>query len=155
MAFTVRLDLEDLQVLSGADAPLWARLWIDFDGIEFPGTRWSDFIGAVAGSTLTAIRDLTGGADQACTYFFDGPYYIAYRVIPSSDWTLHVEANCDRTGEPVTLWTGHIPLRDLIESWLTAIDATLAHCRQHNLTGNGITILQKTRSGLETVTAGT
>ncbi|GAA4263462.1 hypothetical protein [Dactylosporangium darangshiense] len=155
MAYTVRLDLEDLRVLSGTDAPLWAKCWIDFDGIEFPGIGWSDFIGSVAGSTLTAVQDLTGGTGEACTYFFDGPYYIAYRMIPNSDWTLQVEANCDRTGEPVTLWTGHIQLRDLIESWLAAIDAILAHCRQHNLTGKGIAILQETRSGLEAATAGT
>ncbi|MGC5332891.1 hypothetical protein [Micromonospora sp. DT62] len=146
--YDVRVDLRDIEVLTGDDAPLVGRLWIRFPGRSFPGDAWSDFIASVVSSTVTALRETLSGEGEGFAYFFDGPYYVYYRLLPASAPSLYIEANCDGTGEPVSEWVGEVPLAQVVASWLSAVEAILARCAEAGLSGAAVAVLQRSQSEL-------
>lgn len=149
--FDIQTDLYDLELLSGIDAPLVGRAWININGIMYPGEGWSDFISSVLGTIVAAMQELTNGKNDAYSYFFEGPYYIYYRRIESSDFRVYVEANCDRTEPPVCLSSTEVSARAIIRSLDSAYTQLFTKCQELNMVGPHINTNRLTYASLQRI----
>ncbi|KUL30961.1 hypothetical protein ADL15_23725 [Actinoplanes awajinensis subsp. mycoplanecinus] len=103
-----------------ADDLVSSRVWITVDGVAFPDAGWWDLPLSVIGSALAAYAELRDGGfqedlpediAQASSYFFDGPFALAYRRTADAEPVIYLEGNRENhEGELESLVAGEMPL---------------------------------------------
>ncbi|MFI5912048.1 hypothetical protein [Dactylosporangium sp. NPDC051541] len=110
-----------------ADRLATGAVWFTLHGVAFPEAGWTDLPVSVLSSAVTAYEDISRGAPDAFSYFFDGPYFLYYHRTDAPEPTVHIEANCDRDEHAViSLATGEVPLKDLRDALLNAVESLQA-----------------------------
>jgi hypothetical protein len=72
--------------------PLWGQVFLSWDGRDFPGSAWTDFVDLVLDEWLTNLRAFeTGLVDEMANHFMDeGKYWFTVTRRPSD----HVVVTC-------------------------------------------------------------
>ncbi|MFC4059654.1 hypothetical protein ACFOWE_15220 [Planomonospora corallina] len=159
--FRIKIDCTDMEVLSGADAPIVCRIWMEFSGAEFPEAGWWDFPGSVLGSMTTALKEISTGEPEAEAFFFDGPYRLEMRVLGAfsegrgptgaKNREVRLLMVCDRPDPPEAEAVVDVPISVLARSVEAALLQLMAEARRRGLTGAGVEVLGDIMSALQRI----
>ncbi|MEH0975063.1 hypothetical protein V6U77_28410 [Micromonospora sp. CPCC 205546] len=120
----LNLEEVDFRSKSGSGGPIAGRVWFIVGEIAFPELGWCDFPASVWCSAVEAFSELSQGANEAFSYFFDGPYYLYFKKSSISGDVIEVEASTDRAGVPELLASTSLRLNELRTALLRPVESS-------------------------------
>lgn len=145
--FVIEVGADGLKFLDGDDEPLFGNVSFKYQTSSFPRNDWTDLVGSVLSTTSVAMRDIVNGGTDGFTYFFEGPFYVYYRLLSRSDWTVQVEANHEDGEEVVrSVWVAALSIHGILQQALRAADTLLGECGRRAIEGRGVERLHHTRA---------
>jgi hypothetical protein len=104
-------------------------IYVELDGIPFPGRGWSDAVVGVLLSWLDTSNDLAAGVtDSGKLRFMDGPFSFAVQRLGAR---VSLRAMDSRRGDHVIAET-NVQLQDLLKSMVSAASQVLGECSERN-----------------------
>ena len=125
--FSIELDRSTLRL--GDYDGIAGEVWVAVGDWALPDKNWSDFPVVILNWWIRETIALAeGSSDVAKWLFMDGPHWICFRRVESSDW--RVTAHEHRLKGIQETEIGHVNGTQVLEELRRVARETLAECRQ-------------------------
>lgn len=127
--FEIHVDVDSLKIDSVDPVFVAGEVWVELNGQDFPGEKWTDSPLSVIGSLGTAIERLREGWVAVDMYFFEGPYFVKLSRVETvnSEEMVRVTFLRDYWSESDSEYLGeviadeNVPRREVEESYRRAV----------------------------------
>ena len=132
----IQIKVESLS--KGPRGQIYGDIWIEVNGLPFPGENWSDFAVIILGWWLEYARLLHLKQENSCIFsFMDGPYEFEIELSDNENWLVTLVERNFRSSKFC------FPARLFIQTLLDKGNEVLRECERHGWSSSDVDTLAK------------